>query len=65
MADDIDKACEREQLDREIAIAVARKYALAVDATGFCLECDAALTDKKRWCDKSCRDTWQRRNSKA
>jgi hypothetical protein len=29
-------------------------------ATGHCLNCDARLAPKQRWCDSNCRDDWQK-----
>ena len=65
MADDIDNACEREQQDRERAIEQARVNKIVVAATGCCLECKAQVSKDKRWCDRDCRDTWQRWNHEA
>lgn len=32
-----------------------------VKGTGACLSCGEAIADeRKRWCDASCRDEWQR-----
>jgi len=59
MADAIDKACDREQLDRDLAIARARNSQSAAKATGRCLSCNAALEQGKRWCDAECREDWE------
>ncbi|WP_396190086.1 DUF2116 family Zn-ribbon domain-containing protein [Flavobacterium sp.] len=59
MADAIDKACEREQMDRDLAIASARKNNGTAKATGHCLSCNAALDQGKRWCDTECREDWE------
>ena len=64
MADDIDRACDREQLDRERAIEAARQINY-IAATGYCLECGEPVSDGKRWCDNFCRDDWQRWNPQA
>lgn len=60
MADIIDDAQEREETDRERAIAAARTTEPVVVATGYCLECGKDLPDSRRWCDALCRDGWER-----
>lgn len=59
MTDAIDKACEREQLDRDLAIQSARKGVSEAPVTGHCLWCNAELAQGKRWCDAECREDWE------
>jgi len=33
----------------------------AAPSIGKCLDCGEKLPDPMRWCDKFCRDAWQRR----
>jgi hypothetical protein len=49
---------QQECLD-EYALAAARQPA-APEATGFCLNCGAALAQGLRWCDPDCRVDWER-----
>jgi len=37
----------------------------AVDAIGICIECGDQIAVGLRWCDKDCRDDWQRWNPGA
>lgn len=60
MADDIDRARERESMDRERAIAAACARQ-ALPYTGACHNCDAALEPPLHFCDSDCRDDYQKR----
>ena len=59
MTDIFDRASEREQLERDLAISSARKSALSAQATGHCLWCNTELKQGKRWCDAECREDWE------
>ena len=59
MTDIFDRASEREQLERDLAIGSARKSAPSVQATGHCLWCNAELGQGKRWCDAERREDWE------
>lgn len=68
--DDIDRAQEREMLDRDLAIAAARRAALP--ATGHCYNCEASVPPGVSFCDADCRadyerqaDAWRRQGGKA
>ena len=64
MADIYDRATEREEMDREIALR-ARKPE-GPKATGSCLHCGEPVTDGRRWCPGvECRDSWERNAAKA
>lgn len=58
MADDIDRACEREELERAAVIAAHQAKAPAVQAVarGYCLNCfeDFEAGSKKIYCDADC-----------
>lgn len=56
MADEIDQASDREQLDRDLAIAAAKHSAPELPACGECYNCTASLPPGVRYCDKDCRD---------
>ncbi len=58
--DPIDIAQEREHTDTARAIDAARRPKPGPVANGYCLHCDAAVTDGRRWCNAACRDDWQR-----
>lgn len=59
MTDIIDRASDREQIDRDRAIDAARSAAPAAKANGHCLWCNAELPHGKRWCDAECREDWE------
>lgn len=52
-----DMGCEREQLDREMALKIRRPA--GPEACGTCLNCGEPLAVGMRWCDEYCRDDWQ------
>lgn len=59
MSDIFDQASDREQLERDLAIASARKPSASAQATGHCLWCNAQIEQGKRWCDAECREDWE------
>lgn len=65
MADEIDRASEREQLDRDLAIAAAKRSAAStlLPACGECYNCHASVPAGLRYCDKSCADDHAARKS--
>lgn len=40
--------------------ALSQRQPEGPKATGHCLNCDARLAAKLRWCDTNCRDDWQK-----
>lgn len=60
MSDEIDRASDVEQIQRDSAIYRARQAKTTIVSTGKCLHCDAELDDERRWCDEWCRDDWQK-----
>ena len=56
--DDIDRAQAREELDRSLAIAAARKSVLP--AIGECHNCAASVPPGALFCDTDCRDDQER-----
>ncbi len=60
MPDECDVASVREELDRRLAISAARQNGSTLAATGFCLSCGAQLDEGARFCDKDCRDDYER-----
>lgn len=61
MADVIDFACEREQLDRDLAIASALHSEPPLPAVGQCYNCLSPLPDGVRFCDCDCRNDYANR----
>lgn len=61
MTDIYDQAAEREERDRERAIAAARASSAALPFVGACYNCDSIVPDGHRFCDIDCRDDWERR----
>ena len=60
MADDFDRASDREMADRELSIAQARAKNQPLKFTGFCLYCNERITIG-RFCNKDiedCSDRW-------
>lgn len=58
MADLFDRATEREEMDRNLALQVRKPE--GPTPTGECLWCEEPLLDGRRWCGPRCRDSWQR-----
>jgi len=52
--DDIDRAQQREEQDRELALAVARRQTV-LPATGECHWCAASVAGEAHFCDIDCR----------
>lgn len=65
MSDDIDKASDIEQIQRDSAIHNARQVKTVIVGTGNCLQCDKVVAGDRRWCDNFCRDDWARWNPQA
>ena len=60
MADFCDLATEREEMDREIALALRKPE--GPQPTGACLWCDEPVEEGRRWCiGVECRNLWERR----
>ena len=55
-----DRATQREEFDRHIAMLKHAAYAPGLPVTGACHWCDALLPAGARFCDKDCLDGWQR-----
>ena len=56
MGDIIDVANEQAQLilDKQIEIAKGVKLEIFPNESGQCWECDAPVTDGRRWCSVEC-----------
>ena len=63
MTDIFDRATEREEQERERAIAAARKPVSVVPFTGFCHNCQAPLVPSIRFCDQECCEDFEKRRS--
>lgn len=63
--DEIDMASEREQLDRDLAIAAAQRSAAStlLPACGECYSCQSPIPAGLRYCDKPCADDHAARKS--
>lgn len=57
--DEIDRAQQREERDREAALAAARLGGGLIEINGACHNC-GEMTDKL-FCCRECRDDWQAR----
>ena len=58
--DDADRAAEREDIDREAAVAAIRRRIEVMPSLGYCYYCGEALRAGKRFCDADCRDDYDR-----
>lgn len=65
MADELDRAADIEQIQRDSAIYSARQVRNIILSTGKCLQCDTEVDGDKRWCNNFCRDDWSRWNPEA
>lgn len=61
--DIIDQGNEAAELFRQAALS--KRAPTGPTATGYCLNCDARLAPRQRWCDALCRDDWQRTEERA
>lgn len=57
--DDIDRAQQREEQDRELALAAARRQ-MVLPATGECHWCAASVAGEAHFCDIDCRRDFER-----
>lgn len=57
--DDLDRAQQREEQDRERSLAAARSAPL-LPATGHCHYCDASVPGEAHFCDADCRADFER-----
>ena len=63
MSDVIDMACEREQIDRDLAIANALRSTPVLPACGQCYNCLDPLPAGLRFCDSECRNDYATRKA--
>jgi hypothetical protein len=56
--DIIDQGNEAAEIFRRSALSQRKPEGPA--ATGYCLNCDAHLAPKLRWCSSECRDDWEK-----
>jgi putative NADPH-quinone reductase len=61
MADIFDQATEREEQERERAIAAARKPVSVLPFTGCCHNCGAHVAPSMRFCNAECCEDFERR----
>lgn len=55
-----DQATHHEELMREIALKRAANHAPDLPAVGSCHWCDASVPDGHRFCDRDCRDLYDK-----
>lgn len=61
MADEIDRAQALDEHFRQIALRKVQQSATVTPlATGECLYCGETVELDRRWCDRECRDLWER-----
>ena len=56
-----DQATEREEKERELALAAARRNVTVLPFTGVCHNCEALTAPSVRFCDKLCLEDYERR----
>lgn len=61
MTDIFDQATEREEKERELSIAAARRSAPVLPYVGVCHNCEAPTAPSVRFCDKHCLEDYERR----
>lgn len=61
MADIIDQANDRAEMDLQRALAAAKQSAPALPFVGSCYNCDAILPPSMRFCDADCCADYERR----
>lgn len=60
MADEVDRALERDEVLGPYMLRNARKPE-APPFSGLCLNCDEPTEFPHRWCDIDCRADWEQR----
>ncbi len=58
--DDIDRAEAQSAEFLRRRIDEERSKTSVIPATGYCLNCDTALPDGRRWCDAECRNDFEK-----
>jgi hypothetical protein len=61
MTDIYDQATEREEKERELAIAAARRSAPVLPFIGVCHNCQAPTAPSVRFCDSDCLADYEKR----
>lgn len=61
--DEADITAARAEYDHVANLERSRKPE-APKHTTHCLECGAPVTAPRRWCDRYCRDDWERRQTR-
>lgn len=59
--DEADRA--DEQAEQTLRAALLRRLPTGPEATGECLWCRIEVDRGVRWCDRDCRDDWERANA--
>lgn len=62
MADEIDRANDYTQVLTDAAVAFRKPE--GPKATGFCLNCEEAVEEGRRFCNFDCMTDWEKRNGK-
>ena len=63
MTDAIDRGCEREELDRNLAL-MQRKPS-GPTPTGICATCQRPVPEGAQFCDEECREDWELEQRRA
>ena len=58
MADEIDQA--NDQAERHLSVSMRLRMPAGPEANGECHHCGSPVAPGLRWCDRECRDGWQR-----
>lgn len=58
MPDIIDRACETEQVLRDVALQ-NQQNTITPTYTGHCLYCGEDVEEPHRWCSADCRDSYE------
>lgn len=60
-----DQASELEQFNLDLSMHASRSFKSVAVATGKCLHCGDPVGEGLRWCDKHCRNDWEKFNPGA
>ena len=60
--DEIDRASDQEQAQRDAAIRNASSFGSVLKPCGKCLNCGDQIGGDLRWCNSDCRNDFEKRN---
>ena len=64
-SDPSDVASDNEQTERETAVSAIQAKIKPIVKSDICLSCEKPTLSGRRWCDKFCRDDWEKWSPEA